>query len=145
MRLLHTKAGKARRCCSGPQSGGVEGNARSWYQGCDHLNYAQPSVSKYHKWMCDQRAHPSSNTGSNGYLCSCRAVEGTIAHICMLKLIGRDAGDKEGEQRQHFVTIFHLTGIIRYMKLKFHTGGPVDNTTFCFVLLPLFLLCSCLC
>lgn len=47
----------------------------------------------------------------------------TISHIRMLKLIERDAGDKEREQRQLFVTSFHLTGIIRYMKLKFLTGG----------------------
>lgn len=51
---------------------------------------------------------------------SCRE---TISHIRMVKLIERDAGDKEREQRQLFVTSLHLTGIIRYMKLKFHSGG----------------------
>lgn len=35
----------------GPQNCGVEANAWRWY----HLNYGQPSVSKYHKLMCDQR------------------------------------------------------------------------------------------
>ena len=69
------------------------------------------------------------------WLQSCRE---TISHIRMWKLIERDAGDKEGEQRQLFVTSFRLTGIIRYMKLKFLTGGPVDNTIFCFVPLPSF-------
>lgn len=54
------------------------------------------------------------------WLQSCRE---TISHIRMLKLIERDAGDKEREQRQLFVTSFHLTGIIRYMKLKFLSGG----------------------
>lgn len=56
----------------------------------------------------------------------------------MLKLIERDAGDKDREQRQLFVTSFYLTGIIRYMKLKFLTGGPIDNTVFCFALIPCF-------
>lgn len=70
----------------------------------------------------------------------------TISHIRTLKLIERDAGDKEREQRQLFVTSLHLTGIIRYMKLKFHTGGSCWQHGFLFCSLPpFFLLCSCLC
>lgn len=63
------------------------------------------------------------------WLQSCRE---TISHIRMLKLIERDAGDKEREQRQLFVTSFHLTGIIRYMKLKFLTGGSCWQHYFLF-------------
>ena len=62
----------------------------------------------------------------------------TISHIRVPKLIERDAGDKEGEQRQLFGTCFHLTGIIRYMKLKFLTGGSCWQHYFRFHSSPLF-------
>lgn len=78
---------------------------------------------------------PPSDMGWNYYLCGCRE---TISHIRMLKLIGRDAGDKEREQRQLFVTSFHLTGIIRYMKLKFLTGGSCWQHYFLFCSSPPF-------
>lgn len=39
----------------------------------------------------------------NDYLCGCKE---TISHIHMLKLIGRHAGDEEGEQRQLCLTSF---------------------------------------
>lgn len=79
------------------------------------------------------------------FMCQ-RSCRETISHIRTLKLIERDAGDKEREQRQLFVTSLHLTGIIRYMKLKFHTGGSCWQHGFLFCSLPpFFLLCSCLC
>lgn len=78
------------------------------------------------------------------WLWSCRE---TISHTCMLKLIERDVGDKEGARtKAAFVTSLLLTGIIRYMKLKFLCGGPVDNTVFRLTPPPpFFLLCFCLC
>lgn len=66
---------------------------------------------------------------------SCRE---TISHIRTLKLIERDVGDKEREQRQLFVTSLHLTGIIRYMKLKFRSGGSCWQHGFLFRSLPPF-------
>lgn len=69
------------------------------------------------------------------WLESCRE---TISHIRMLKLIERDAGDKEGEQRQLFVTSLHLTGIIRYMKLKFLCRGSCWQHYFVFSSSPHF-------
>lgn len=66
-----------------------------------------------------------------------RAAE-TISHIRMQKLIERDVGDEEREQRQLFVTSFYLTGIIRYMKLKFLTRGSCWQHYFLFRSSPFF-------
>lgn len=88
---------------------------------------------KYHKLMCECPT-PHSYMGWNYYLCGSQ----TISHIYMLKLIERDAGDEEREQRQLFVTSFYLTGIIRYMKLKFLTGGSCWQHYFLFHLSPPF-------
>ncbi len=85
-----------------------------------------------------ENTHPSCQHGPKllfMWLQSCRE---TISHICMPKLIERDVGDKESEQRQLFVTSFHLTGIIRYMKLKFFTRGSCWQHYFLFRSSPLF-------
>lgn len=82
---------------------------------------------KYYKLM---RECPTLHSYTGGNYCLCGSE--TISHIYMLKLIERDAGDEEREQRQLFVTSFHLTGIIRYMKLKFLTGGSCWQHYFLF-------------
>lgn len=86
--------------------------------------------------MCVRPTLPS-NMGWNYYLCGFRAAE-TISHIRMQKLIERDVGDEEREQRQLFVTSFYLTGIIRYMKLKFLTRGFCWQHYFLFRSSPFF-------
>lgn len=76
--------------------------------------------------------HPPLQHGTKLLFMWLRSCGETISHIRMLKLIDRDAGDWEGEQRELFVTSFHLTGIIRYMKLKFLAGGSCWQHYFLF-------------
>lgn len=71
-----------------------------------------------------------------------RSCTETISHIRMVKLIERDVGDKDREQRQLFVTSLHLTAIIRYMKLKFLTGGSCWQRLFSVLFLTLLFFCA---
>lgn len=117
-----------------------------------YLNYTQSIVCTFQKVMRERPHAPLFEHWLKLLFMWQRSCRETISHIRMLKLIERDAGDKEREQRQLFVTSLHLTGIIRYMKLKFHSGGSCWQHGFLFRSLPpffpfvlLFMLIWCVC
>lgn len=123
MALTLTKAREA-QCYSGCKTAGWRANALSWHRPANVITWIMhdplcPNIIN----RCKSIPHTLVHHGLKLFLIWLQSGQETISHICMLKLIERDVGDKGGEQRELFATSFHLTGIIRYMKLKFHIRG----------------------